>query len=262
MVIGCVRLPQAGQIELVGYQLGARRTTLCIYQAEPGGMSYGCGSNIVVSGAIDANQSIGPTRIAGATIDEVASVVVRYELAGLVKEGGASLVRVRNRALLRRLRVSEPFGQYLAELPPGARAVQVEARDALGQGIGVANNAHFRQPMGEGRCCLSQPTITSLQVIGRRRAGRQGLLRVRAHYPNGNIAGFRVDRSGLPALIAHPPVRQDGAARSRLTITLPVQFGRVGRVPFDVIADGVPQDATGPVGIRRSAPRTVSVRVR
>lgn len=262
-VIGCVRLPQAGQIELVGYQLGARRTALCIDQVEPGGSSYGCGSNSVFGGgAIDATGLIGRTRIEGATIGDVASVVVRYELGGLVKETDASLVRVRNRGLLRRLRVAEPFGHYLAEVPPDARAVQVEARDARGQGMGVANNANFGQPVGEGRRCLSRPTITSLRVLGRPRAGRGVLLRVRVDYPNGNVAGIRVNRRRRLALIAHPPAREDGAAGSSVTVTLPVQLGKAGRAPFDVIADGVPQDATCPVGIRRSAPRTVSVRIR
>lgn len=267
VVIGCINLPQAGQIELVGYQLGVRRPSLCIDQVERGGLSHGCGTDAVLGGGpIDATGSIGRTRIEGATTADVASVLVRYELDGEVQESDASLVRVRNRPLLRRLRVSRAFGHYLAEVPPGARAVQVEARDADGRGLGVAGNNNFGPPEGEGRRCLSQPTITRLRVLRRSRTSRQASIQVRVSYPNGSIAGIRVDRGGLPALIAHPPATQDGAARSRRTITLPVQLGRPGKrarsVPIDVIADGVAQDTTCPAGIRRSAPRTVSVRIR
>ena len=136
-------------IELVGDQLRARGASLCIDSLEPDGTTHGCGSNAVLGGgAIDATSS--------------------------VRDGEAKLVRVRDRVLLRRLEVSGPFGRNLAELPPGGRAVQVEARDARGRRLGVAGFEQFGQPEGEGRPCLGLPTVERVRVLGTRRVGRAG----------------------------------------------------------------------------------------
>jgi hypothetical protein len=271
VVIGCAELASGRRFELVGYQLGrGERTELCIDQYDfETGISWGCGSNLVRSGAAIEATSVERTAghvpvVAGTITPSVARVVVRSEIHGRLRRHAAAVVRVRNRELLRTIDVRKPFGRYLAEVPSGARAASAEARGAHGRTLGLAFFPGFRGPVGEGRACYRRPRVTRLRLLEPARVARTSRLRVVANYRGGSIGSFEVSLGGRPSVradLAAPPTLSDGGRR---VVTLPVRFARRGFVAIDVTAEGLPLSrrcGTTPVP-RRSELRTLGVRVR
>ena len=276
VVIGCGRLLSGRRFELIGYRLGTRkrnsrgRSALCIDVHYPqSGESSGCGSSRVQGrGAIDAT---GVTRAAGksvtvtgATRGDVAGVSVRYELRGRMRKRRAALVIVRDPDLLRAVEVKKPFGLYLAEVPPKARAVSAQARGTKGDVIGVAYFMGFGGPVAEGRRCHGRPRVTDLRLSAPARAGQRTPVKFAARYPGGYIdsAEVRANRAVVHADLVVPKTRRDG---SRRNITLPLRLERRGTVRVDVTVEGLPlaSKRCGEDGqLRKSAPSTLAVRVR
>jgi hypothetical protein len=192
----------------------------------------------------------------------VASVAVRYELGGRLREQPALIVVVRDRALLRAIAVGELFERYLAEVPPEARAAHAEARDVRGRVLGLAFFEGFRGPIGDGRACYRRPLITSLRLLDPARAGRSSRVRVVASYRGGYIGSVEV--TVFPRTVHADLVRpRTPAEGGRRVVTLPVSFTRRGTVGVDVTAEGRPLDARCGKNppLRRSAAETLVVRV-
>jgi hypothetical protein len=272
IVIGCATLASGRRFELVGYQLGrGDHRTLCIDDYDfATGVASGCGSNLVLGGgAIDAggtSRSAGQPSIvvAGTISPAVASVVVRYELGGRLRRRLATVVMVRDRELLRAIAVRKPFGRYLAEVPRGARAVTAEARGARRRSLGLAFFEGFRGPVGEGRPCYGRPRISGLRLLGHPRAGRTSWVRVVARYPGGDIRSVDVSVGGRDRSHADLVGARSKREAGRRVVRVPVRFTRRGTVGVDVTAEGHPLDrrcGDNPP-LRRSAPRTIAVRVR
>jgi hypothetical protein len=268
IVIGCAELPSGRRFELVGYRLrhGAH-TSLCIDDYDlTTGVRSGCGTNLVADGVIDATSSTRsrgrPSVVAGAVSPSMATVLIHFELDGRLREQPAALVMVRRRSLLRAIHVRKPFGRYLAEVPPRARAVSAEAHGARGLTRGLAFFPGFGNAIGEARACYSRPRIAGLRLLGPARAEATSRLRVVATYPGGLIGSIDVTVAGRSRVHADlaPSPRQD----PRRFVTVPVPFSHSGTVGIDVTADGVPVSprcGDRPV-LRQSAPKTLAVRVR
>jgi hypothetical protein len=270
VVIGCAELASGRRFELVGYQLGrGERRSLCVDQYDfEMGVSWGCGSNLVRGGAIDATsrqQTTGHVPVvAGTTAPSVARVVVRSEVDGRVRRHPAALVHVRDRALLRTIGVRKAFGRYLAEVPQGARGASAEALGPRGRKLGLAFFPGFRGPVGEGRACYSQPRVTRLRLLGLPRVDEKRRLRIVATYPGGYIGSIDVSVSGRGGAHADLGETSPRRAGGRRAVTLPVRFKRRGVVGVDVTADGLPLSrrcGARPLP-RRSATKTLVVRVR
>jgi hypothetical protein len=271
IVIGCVTLPSGRRFELVGYQLGrGRRSSLCIDHYDfDSGLSWGCGSNLVVGGgAISATSTAGlpgrPDVVSGTVSTAVARVVVRSEIARTLRRHAAVAAMVRDRDLLRAIAVRKPFGRYLAEVPRGARAASAEAFDRRGRTLGLAFFPGFRSPVGQGRVCYGRPRIASLRLLEPARAGHRSRARVVASYRGGYIGSvdLAVSRGGTvhADLVPTRPRRAGG----RRVVTLPVRFTRRGTAAVDVTAEGLPLSrrcGKNPP-LRRSATKTLIVRVR
>ncbi len=141
LVVGCGRLPGGRRIEVTGYretrEAGGR---ICIgYRLPPRGHGGGC-----ADGRVSAGSAIGPmgygrlddfrTMLFGSASASVGAVATRL---GSGERLGAALVHITRPQLLRRLRVSRPFGFYFAEVftealrSPGH--VVIEARDQRGR---------------------------------------------------------------------------------------------------------------------------------
>jgi hypothetical protein len=269
VVIGCAELASGRRFELVGYQLGSgERSSLCIDQYDfETGVSWGCGSNVVRGRAIDATSrehTAGHVPVvAGTVAPSVARAVVRSEIDGRLRRHPAALVAVRDPLLLRTIGVRKPFGRYLAEVPAGARAATAEALGARGRTLGLAFFPGFRGPVGEGRACYSRPRVARMRLLDPARVGQESRLRIVATYPGGYIGSMDVNvggRGGAHADLVDARPHRDGGRR---VVTLPVSFTRRGTVGVDVTAEGLPLSPRcrrGP--IRRSAPKTLVVRVR
>jgi hypothetical protein len=220
------------------------------------------------AGAIDASSSSRspgrPVVLSGTVAASVARVVVRSEIRGRLRRHPAAVVMVRDRELLRAIGVRAAFGRYLAELPSGARAVSAEAVGARRRTLGLAFFAGFRGPVGQARRCYTRPSVTGLRLLEPARVGRTSRVRVVARYPRGQIGSVELTVAGrhsVRADISRPGMRDDGG---RLVITLPVRFTRRGTVGVDATAEGLPlsRRCGKPPALRRSAPRTLVVRVR
>ncbi len=271
VVIGCGQLSSGRRFELVGYRLGGRkRSSLCIDVHYPdSGESSGCGSNrIDAGGAIDATgvtRTAGkPATVTGATRGSVKRVTLRYELGGRMGRERAALVVVRDPDLLRVVKVSKPFGLYLGEVPPRARAVSAQARGTRGNVVGVGYFDGFGGPIGEGRRCHGRPRVSRLRLSTAAWNGKPNTVTFVARYPNGYIgsAEVRTDRTIVHADLVVPKYRRDGGRRN---LTLPVRLERRGTVGIDVTVEGLPLafKRCGADGRpRQSAPKTLVARVR
>jgi hypothetical protein len=216
-------------------------------------------------GAGGTTRSAGhPTVVEGTVMASVASVVVRYELGRRLRRQAAAVVRVRDRAVLRAIAVPGPFGRYLAEVPRRARAVTAEARGPRLHRLGLAFFEGFRGPIGEGRACYRRPRITGLRLLGRARAGANSWVRVVATYKGGYIGSVDVSVNGREMghadLVGVWPRSRGG----RRVVRLPLSFARRGTAAVDVTAEGLPLSRRcGKRSLlRRSAPKTLAVRVR
>lgn len=151
IVIGCVRERRSRRhYELIAYRLArpSGPDVLCLDTYVPStGSSYGCASHRVLRGGkidLTATSPVtrrGPMTVSGATTADVARVTIGYRLRGRPHTRRATLVRVRDAALLRRLQVSRAFGRYLVEVPLGARRLRVRAYDSAGRTVGSARRA-------------------------------------------------------------------------------------------------------------------------
>jgi hypothetical protein len=270
-VIGCAALPSGRRFELVGYQLGrGERMSLCIdhydFQAQ---VTWGCGSNVVHGGgAIDATaKDVNPGQlpvVAGTLARSVARVVVRTEVDGRLRRHAAALVSVRDRDLLRAIGVRDPFGRYIAEVPPAARAASAEALGARGRTLGLAFFPGFRGPVGEGRACYGKPRVVHMRLLDPARVGRESRLRIVATYPGGYIGSMDVSVSGRGGAHADLVPTTPRRAGGRRVVTLPVGFTRRGTAGIDVTAEGVPLSRRcGARAVpRRSDAKTLVVRAR
>jgi hypothetical protein len=267
VVIGCPELASGRRFELVGYQLGRPRPSfLCIDHYDfATGVTWGCGSNLVFGGgAIDAtstSRSGGQTPVVAGTMSSpVARVVVRSEIRGRLRRHPAAIVRVRGRKLLRAIGVSQPFGRYLAEVPPGARAASAEAFGAHGRSLGLALFPGFRGPVGQARRCYTQPQVRSMRLLEPARVGRTSRVRVVAVYPRGQITSVELTVAGKGSVRAEI----SGADGGRVVIALPVRFTRRGTLGVDGTVEGLPLSKLcgKRPALRRSQPSAVAVRVR
>lgn len=271
IVIGCAALASGRRFELVGYQLGRREhTSLCIdhYDFESG-QSWGCGSNVVFGGgAIDATSKTRlprrPDVVSGTVSGSVARVVVRSEIGGRLRRHPAAVVEVRDRGLLRAIAVRNPFGRYMAEVPPGAQAATGEALDVHGRTLGLAFFPGFRNAVGQGRACYGRPRIARMRLLEPARTGRRSRISVVARYRGGYIGSVEAAVGGagrVHADLPSPRTRREGGRRA---VTLLVRFAGRGTVGVDVTAEGwplSPRCGKHPP-VRRSAPKTLVVRVR
>jgi hypothetical protein len=166
IVIGCVRVRHSGRrYELIAYQLTRSRgpSLLCIdtYVAATGS-SYGCGNDRVLHGGkidLTGTSSVtrgGPTTVSGATSADVARVTISFCRQSRPVTRRATLVRVRDADLLRRLNVARAFGRYLVEVPLSARRLRVHAFNAAGRMIGTARPTGARRLRGP-RCGAPAP---------------------------------------------------------------------------------------------------------
>ncbi len=271
VVIGCGQLSSGRRFELVGYRLGGRkRGSLCIDVHYPdSGESSGCGTNRVYGGgAIDATgvtrRTGGPATVTGVTRGHVRRVALRYEFGSKMNSRRAALVVVSDPDLLQVIEVSKPFGLYLGEVPPEARAVSAQARGARGHVIGVDYFDGFGGPISEGRRCHGRPRVSRLSLSAPARNGRPNTVTLLARYPGGYIgsAEVRTDRTIVHADLVVPQHRRDEGRRN---LTLPVRLERRGTVGTDVTVEGLPLafKRCGANGRpRESARKTLVVRVR
>jgi hypothetical protein len=269
VLLGCLAIPGEQSVQLVGYRLASRHgRPLCIDRVNPvtARASGGCGSDRMPgSAAIDATASthdeLGPSLVSGAVDPSADTVVVRYELDGQLREQRAAVLTVRDPRLLQAIEVDGPIGQYLAQVPSGARGVGVEARDAQGRPLDVAFFSGFPAATGKGRACLSRPQITDVRLVGPARTEHTSRLRVAVRYPAGRVTS-----------VAATIFVEGDTARAKLTqtqstqvVTLPLRFERRGLLAVDVTADGRPADrqACSSASLpRAAAPSTIAVRVR
>jgi hypothetical protein len=270
VVIGCAVLASGRRIELVAYQLGrGKDVSLCIdHYFFDTRDTWGCGSNVVHGGgAIDATSTVRdpghPAVVSGTARTSVARVVVRSEVQGRLRRHRAAVVTVRDRPLLRAIGVERPFRRYLAEVPSRARAVTAEAFDARPRTLGIAFFPGFREAIGEGRGCYTQPRVTRMRLLDPARVGKRSRLRVVAVYRAGYIGSIDVGIGGRVRLHADLAPTPNASGR-RWVVTLPVGFRHRGATFIDVTADGVPLSRRcGPRPPLRSSPlRTLGLRVR
>jgi hypothetical protein len=271
VVIGCATLASDRRVELVGYQLGrGKHTSLCIdhYYFDTGETS-GCGSNVVHGGgAIDATSTVrsttGPAVVSGTVTRSVARVVVRSELRGRLRRDPTALVKVRDRALLHAIGVDHAFGRYLAEVAPPSRAVTAEAFDGRPRTLGIAFFEGFGRAIGEGQACYTRPRVARLRLLAPARVREANRIRIVANYPGGYIGSVQVGVGGRTVTIADLGPTQTRRDDGRRVVTLPIGFRRRGTVGVDVTAEGVPlsRRCGERPPLRRSAPRTLPVRVR
>lgn len=133
VVLGCGQLASCRRIRLVGYQLGRRRTALCIDRIDVAtGQRSGCGSNRVFGGgALDATSTstaaTGPALAGGATSAPVRSVAMSYELDGRLRQARALVIRISDPALLRAIRVLDRNRCGSAERRSAPRTLVVRA---------------------------------------------------------------------------------------------------------------------------------------
>ncbi|HEX2086809.1 MAG TPA: hypothetical protein VHF89_14110 [Solirubrobacteraceae bacterium] len=150
-VLGCVG-PVAAPLELRAHRLRRRGgSTLCVDLVDLAfGVTSGCGTHRVHGRAPARVQGTmrfgGRLTLSGPARPAVRGVRVRYRTrSGQRRTLAAGFVAVTDRALLRRLRVRRPFGQFVAILPHGARRVRLTALDARGRSLGPV-----RVPRGLG----------------------------------------------------------------------------------------------------------------
>lgn len=145
LVLGCGALASAGRFQLVGYRFAhGGAGTLCIdvvYRramrgrgGQPVIVAEGCGDDRGADGiAIQgfSTEAARPHRLYGATSIIADEVVVSYELDGVKRRQRAELSHI-GEGVAPKLRLRQPFAFYVAEVPRGAHAIEVEARDARG----------------------------------------------------------------------------------------------------------------------------------
>jgi hypothetical protein len=166
IVIGCARVRHSGRrYELVAYQLtrdrGSRLLCIDTYVSSTGS-GYGCGNDRVLHGGkidLTGTSSVtrgGPTTVSGATSADVARVTIGFCRQSRPATRRATLVRVRDANLLRRLKVARAFGRYLVEVPLSARRLRVHAYNAAGRMVGTARPVGARRLRGP-RCGAPAP---------------------------------------------------------------------------------------------------------
>jgi hypothetical protein len=268
VVIACATLPSGRRFELVGYQLGrGQRSSLCIDQYDfSTGVGSGCGSNVVRGGGhIDAGSvtrgATGPAVVSGTLSGSVGRVVVRSEVGGRLRRHGVALVRIRDRAVLDAIRVGRPFGRYVAEVPPRARAVTADAVRPRRGSLGLAFFEGFRSAIGEARACYTRPRVARLRLLEPARVGSINRLHVIASYPAGYVTSVDVNIGGKSRIHADLAPTSSPREGGRRVVTLPVRFTRRGATGIDVTAEGVP--LSGRCGerpvLRTSSPKTLVV---
>lgn len=143
VVVGCGRLPNGGVFELVGYRQSNSQGghALCLdVHVLPRGPGFGCGDERLPPGRDIELQGTGAGRrtvvLAGSASLNVGSVVARIAGSPKSQPHRATLVRVTQTALLRRLRPTRPFAYYVTSLPASAvrsGRVVIEANDEHGR---------------------------------------------------------------------------------------------------------------------------------
>jgi hypothetical protein len=132
VVLGVAPLSGGRWFELVGYQLRSRNgTNICLdIHVLPDGNSYGCGND---RGHAQGSSS-GPdvTLVDGATEPEIVKVEVSYRTPTGSGHATAALVHVDGPAL-EQVRLRDPFGFYVTELPRRVQAAAAEGYDASGR---------------------------------------------------------------------------------------------------------------------------------
>jgi hypothetical protein len=141
-ILGCLGRPGA-PLELRAYRLshGGGGSSLCIDFAELAfGFATGCGTNRVrgdvparVQGAVRRGADL---TVSGPATAAVRSVRIHFRRGGRAVAREAGFLRVTDPALLRRLGVARPFGQFVARIPRGARGVRLTAHGPGGRRLG------------------------------------------------------------------------------------------------------------------------------
>jgi hypothetical protein len=125
--------PRSGgrRFELVGYQLRSPNgSEICLdTNVLPDGNAYGCGNDREhAQGSVSGPDA---TLVDGATEPDIVSVEVRYRTPTASGRATAALVHV-DGTVLKQLRLRDPFGFYVAELPGRVQAAVAEGYDASG----------------------------------------------------------------------------------------------------------------------------------
>lgn len=105
----------------------------------------------IATWAIAQRSDTAPLEVYGTTSVEVTEVVVQFDSGGGPEQTEAQLLRVTDAAKLDSAGISEPFGLFFAELPPGTTAgdVNAVAFNANGEQLGTADFSHLQgQPPG------------------------------------------------------------------------------------------------------------------
>jgi hypothetical protein len=94
------------------------------------GNSYGCGNDREHAQGSSSGPDV--TLVDGATEPDIVRVEVRYRTPTGSGRATAALVHV-DGAVLEQVRLRDPFGFYVAELPGGVKAAVAERYDASGR---------------------------------------------------------------------------------------------------------------------------------
>ena len=155
VVVGCGRLHDGSRFELVGYQQSNSQggEALCLdVHVLPRGPRFGCGDEQLPPGQDIELQGSSAGRhiavLAGSVSLNVRSVVTRIG-SPKSRRQRATLVRVTQPALLRRLRLTRPFAYYVTSLRTSALRsgrLVIEANDRDGRLVDQLRLTPRRQP--------------------------------------------------------------------------------------------------------------------
>lgn len=155
-----------------------------------------------------------PYEVYGETSAAVERVRLTYRTGGGGGEQYALVLRARDRAVLRRAGIDEPFGYYFAELPPDATAIVATAYDAQGAVLASEGYANYHdlppRAFINGERAVEP---TRLIDVSPRVGGRFARFRLRLLSPR-RTGVFGAQRRSYTASAASVDRRQDGVCRS------------------------------------------------
>lgn len=97
----------------------------------------------VIAQATAQTKPSAPLEVYGATSAEASEVVLRFKLGESTRELPAVLMVIEDQAVLDEAGIREPFGYFLAELPPEASHIRATAFDAEHATVGVDTFENF-----------------------------------------------------------------------------------------------------------------------
>ncbi len=141
VLLGCAQLHDGRKVELLNMPGG------CLQIVGIDNWVRECGNapseqeppqtaRAVAAQMIAQRNAAASLEVYGATSPEVRAVELRYTRGGSSHSTRAELIRVIDSEALEEARIGEPFGYFLAELPPKTSTVRAIALDADGQMLG------------------------------------------------------------------------------------------------------------------------------